>query len=53
MKRLRNAAIVVATVACVGLAWDSVGAGAGADSFGKSCGGFKPETRTMCWRNLL
>jgi hypothetical protein len=51
MKRLRNAAIVLATIACVGLAWDSAGAGAG--SFGKSCGGFKPETRTMCWRNLL
>jgi hypothetical protein len=51
MKMLRSAAIVLAVVASMALALD------GAISIGgtvskSSCGGFKPETRTLCWRDL-
>lgn len=51
MKMLKNVAITPAAVASVGLSLDTTSAGTG--SFGKPCGGFKSETRTMCWRNLL
>ncbi|WP_156328188.1 MULTISPECIES: hypothetical protein [unclassified Massilia] len=52
MKVLKIAAIILVAVASVGLSLETALAGA-AGSFGKSCGGFKPETRTTCWRNLL
>lgn len=51
MKMLKTAAIILVAVASVGLSLETALAGAG--SFSKSCGGFKPETRTTCWRNLL
>jgi hypothetical protein len=51
MKILRSVSIFLAVVACLGLGLD------GAISIGgtvnkASCGGFKPETRTLCWRDL-
>lgn len=48
---LKCVALILAVAACLGVALG------GAVSTGgivtkSSCGGFKPETRTLCWRDL-
>ena len=48
---LRNLAFVVACVVCVLLVLGSALPVSGTLSK-SSCGGFKPETRTLCWRGL-
>jgi hypothetical protein len=52
MKVLRYAVVLAAIVACASLGFDSA-----VSSFGgiskPSCACFKPETRALCWRDLV
>jgi hypothetical protein len=49
--KMRRCAARILAVACMGLALDAAMPLGGAVAK-PSCGGFKPETRTLCWRNL-
>jgi len=51
MNLLRTAVIAITVAACASIGWDS--AATIAAGFGNKCGGFKPETRKACWRNLF
>lgn len=48
MKMMRSAAIAIAVFVCAGLA--VMGMPSDASIFDNAaCGGFKPETRMLCW----
>lgn len=51
MKILRSALVVLAVVALLSIAIDGALAIRGTVDK-SSCGGFKPETDSLCWRNL-
>lgn len=52
MNTLKSAAIAVVVIVLAGLAVESAPLFQEMLEKASSCGGFKPETQTMCWKNL-